>query len=74
MGKKTSVYFPDDLAEAVAESGAGVAELVRRGLDAPALDPAMRAATYAVDAVREDLREIVRSEVRKALSDAQGGY
>lgn len=32
MGKRTSVYLSDDLAEAVERSGIPLAELVRRGL------------------------------------------
>ena len=33
-GKRTSVYFADDLAAAVAESGLPLAKLIRRGLAA----------------------------------------
>lgn len=34
VGRKTSVYLTDDLAERVKESGVPLAELIRRGLDA----------------------------------------
>jgi len=33
MGKKTSIYLSDELAEAVKASGVRPAELIRRGLD-----------------------------------------
>lgn len=70
MGKKTSVYLDDDLAAAVAESGEGIAVLIRRGLGTEAVTVAS-AATAAAEAVRaalaEDLRLIVRQEVREAL-------
>lgn len=34
MGKKTSVYLPDDLAEAVRASGRSLPDLIRAGLEA----------------------------------------
>lgn len=34
MGKRTSIYLSDELAEAVRASGVPIAELVRRGLEA----------------------------------------
>jgi hypothetical protein len=39
MGRKTSVWLDDDLAERVRESGVPMAELIRRGLGAAAPDP-----------------------------------
>ena len=39
MGKKTSVWLTDDLAEAVKTSGVPIAELIRRGLGADSPDP-----------------------------------
>jgi hypothetical protein len=39
VGKKTSVYLSDELAERVRASGASPAELIRRGLDAAGPEP-----------------------------------
>jgi hypothetical protein len=64
MGRKTSVYLPDDLAADVRASGVPMAELLRRGLGLGVVDEGVS---------REDVREIVRDEVRSALRDAQGG-
>jgi hypothetical protein len=79
MGKRTSVYLSDDLDAAVKASGVALGELVRRGLSAwtPEEAAARLAGAAAAEAVREDqrldLREIVRDEIRSALSDVQGG-
>ena len=51
MGKKTSIYLTDDLAERVSESGLSLAELIRRGLDAADPDP-----------IEDRLAEVVRAE------------
>lgn len=50
VGKRTSVYLSDDLAAAVAGSGVPLAELIRRGLGAPARRPARPEAPPAVEA------------------------
>jgi hypothetical protein len=75
MGKRTSVYLTDSLAEGVDASGLGLAEIVRRGLGATGHDEgvARDAAQRAAEAIAADLREIVRSEVKSALRDIQGG-
>lgn len=75
MGKRTSVYLTDDLEAAWKASGAGLAELVRRGLDADAPDErALReVARLAAQAVRDDVESIVGEAVKRALRDAQGG-
>jgi hypothetical protein len=39
VGRKTSVYLTDDLAESVKASGVPLAELIRRGLSASTPDP-----------------------------------
>jgi hypothetical protein len=39
VGKKTSVYLSDELAERVRASGVSPAELIRRGLDASEPEP-----------------------------------
>lgn len=54
MGRKTSVWLPDDLAERVRESGVPLAELIRRGLEA-----GQPAAVF----------EVVRSAVRAELGE-----
>jgi hypothetical protein len=73
---KTSVWLPDDVKAAARDSGVPLGELVRRGLAAGDPDEALAraAALQAVTAVLGDLAAIVRTEVRSALRDAQGGF
>lgn len=48
MGKKTSVYLPDGMAEAVKESGLTLRDLIHLGLNAKpcAIDPAEKDRTW----------------------------
>jgi Arc/MetJ-type ribon-helix-helix transcriptional regulator len=79
MPKMTSVYLPDDLANAVLaarEAGVNMTELIRRGLAAQSPDERL-ARLAAQEAARETadamLAEIT-SAVRSALRDLQGSY
>jgi hypothetical protein len=47
MGQRTSVYLTADLEERVKASGAGLAELIKRGLDAAPLEQSLRQAVRA---------------------------
>ncbi len=72
MARRTSVYLTDELAEQVDASGAGMAVLIRRGLNWEAVT-VRQAAQEAAEAVRDDVRVIIREELRSALADLQGG-
>ena len=69
MGKRTSVYLSDELAAGVAASGAGLAELVRRGLGAalpggvPPVPPPLQVVEEAIVTVERSPR---KARVRKA--------
>lgn len=75
MGLRTSVYLTDDVEAAWKASGAGLGELVRRGLgvDAPDERALREVARLAAEAVRDDVDAIVGEAVKRALRDAQGG-
>lgn len=62
----------DELAEQVDASGVGMAVLVRRGLNWEAVT-IRQAAAEAAEAVRDDVRAIIREELRSALRELQGG-
>ena len=51
MGRKTSVWLPDDLEQRVKDAGVPIAELIRRGLEADAPSP-----------LEERLAAVVRAE------------
>lgn len=70
------MYLADDLAEAVRGSGVPLAELVRRGLNAVPVNErlARRVSEETAAAVAGELRDLVRSEVRSALAQAQGSF
>lgn len=72
MGKKTSVYLTDDLAAAVAASGVGIGELVRRGLNWEAVT-IRQAAAEAVEQVSDELDKRIDRAVERALRKMQGG-
>ena len=75
MGRKTSVYLPGELSEALNSSGLTIAEALRRGLDAKPPDErlARLAAQDAVESVAADIRQVIHDEVRSAFRDLQGG-
>ena len=91
MGKRTSIYLPDDVAEALESSGETGSAVLRRGLGMERPDEAMArlAAQVAMLDVAdrlegvleklrgdlaEDLRVMLREEVRSAVREAAGGY
>ena len=54
MGKRTSVYLSDELAERVKASGLAPAELMRRGLDAGEPEPLEALLTRVVRSVLDE--------------------
>ena|SRR6185437_8118058 len=60
MGRKTSVYIPDDLAEALAVQDVPLAEVIRRGLGIAAEDVPVPVTAW------------LRPETAAALDDARG--
>ena len=65
MGKKTSVYLSDDLAEAIRASGQSIPDLIRLGLQAAELARANRLA----DAVEQ-----LAGQAEKLTGLLQEGY
>ena len=78
MARKTSISLSDEddvlLHDALA-AGTPLREIIVRGLHAedPAGKLARDAAAEALDAVREELREMIDGAVKRALAEAQGG-
>ena len=75
MGKRTSIYLPDDLADALEASPETATAVLRRGLGMEPLDERRlrEVARVAAEAVRDDVDAIVGEAVKRALRDAQGG-
>lgn len=57
MGKKTSVYLPDALAEQVRESGLPLSEIIRRGLEGDGEKAQLKAAMRKLDQVVDLLEQ-----------------
>ncbi|HEV2255380.1 MAG TPA: hypothetical protein VGS06_19540 [Streptosporangiaceae bacterium] len=79
MGRKTSVYLSDELADRVKASGVAPAELIRRGLDAGEPEPleamlrrVLRSVLDERDAGQDCLHPPAR--VHKGLCGACGTY
>ena len=69
--RRTSIYLPEDVRAALKESGEPASAVLRRGLGME--HPDAKLARAAAEAVSDEIRVIVRQEVRAALRELQGG-